>query len=330
MVRVAINGFGRIGRMVLKAGLMNPDKDIEFVAINDLTDNKTLAYLFKYDSVHGVFKGTVDHTPETITINGKEIRVFEEKDPEKLPWKELNVDIVIESTGRFRKREEAEKHIKAGAKKVFISAPGKGIDFSFVLGVNEHDYDKEKHVIVDNASCTTNCLAPMVKVLNDNFGIEKGFMTTVHAYTAGQGLIDGPNKDPRRGRSAAMNIVPTTTGAAIAVGKVIPELNGKLDGMAIRVPVPDGSITDFVAILKKETTAEEINKLFKEVSQHHMKGILEYSEDPLVSQDIIDNPHSCIFDSMSTKADGKLVKVIGWYDNEWGYSNRILEILKLL
>ncbi|NQU98055.1 type I glyceraldehyde-3-phosphate dehydrogenase [Candidatus Woesearchaeota archaeon] len=330
-VRVAINGFGRIGRMVLKAGLLNSEaKDIEFIAVNDLTDTDTLAELFKRDSVHGTFKGTVEHTSGSLIINGQEIRVFSARDPENLPWGDLNIDVVVESTGFFRKKEDAEKHIKAGAKKVLISAPGKGTDLSIVMGVNEHLYDKEKHVVIDNASCTTNCLAPMVKVLNDNYGIEHGFMTTVHAYTSDQRLIDAPQKDLRRARSAAVNIVPTTTGAAIAVGKVIPELNGKLDGMAMRVPVPDGSITDFVAVLKKEVSAEEINNLFKNVAKSHLKGILEYSEDPLVSTDILGNPHSCIFDAKSTKVIGKLVKVVGWYDNEWGYSSRVIDVLKIM
>ncbi|MBU0471370.1 MAG: type I glyceraldehyde-3-phosphate dehydrogenase [Nanoarchaeota archaeon] len=331
MVRVAINGFGRIGRMVLKAGLLNfSANDIDFVAVNDLTDTYTLAELFKRDSVHGKFRGSVEHTSGSLIINSKEIRVFSERDPENLPWGDLKIDVVVESTGFFRKKEDAEKHIRAGAKKVLITAPGKGVDFSVVMGVNEHLFDKEKHVIIDNASCTTNCLAPMVKVLNDNFGVEQGFMTTVHAYTADQKLIDSPHKDLRRARSAALNIVPTTTGAAIAVGKVIPELNGKLDGMAIRVPVPDGSITDFVAILKREVTAEEVNNLFRNVAKAHLSGILEYTEEPIVSMDIVGNSNSCIFDASLTKADGKLVKVIGWYDNEWGYSNRIIDVLKIM
>jgi glyceraldehyde 3-phosphate dehydrogenase len=334
-MKIAINGFGRIGRMVLKAGLNNPfhemDKSgLEFVAINDLTDTKTLAHLLKFDSVHGKFKGEITHTQNSIIINGTEIRVFSEKNPENLPWKDLGVDIVVEATGIFRKKEDAEKHLRAGAKKVLISAPGKGVDFSFVMGVNEHEYNKDTHHIVDNASCTTNCLAPMVKVLNDNYGVEKGFMTTVHAYTADQRLIDAPHKDLRRARSAAINIVPTTTGAAIAVGKVIPELHSKLDGMAMRVPVPDGSITDFVATLKQDVSSEEVKRLFKNVSQSHLKGIMEYSEDPLVSSDIVGNPHSCIFDAESLKVNGNLVKVVGWYDNEWGYSNRIIDVLKRL
>lgn len=314
--------------MVLKAGINDPS--IEFVAVNDLTDPNTLAHLFKYDSTHGIFEGNVEARDGNLVINDKHIRVFSERDPLNLPWKEYKVDVVVESTGFFIKKEDAQKHIDAGAKKVLISAPGKGTDYSIVIGVNEQGYDKEKHHIVDNASCTTNCLAPMVKVLNDNFGIEHGLMTTVHAYTSDQRLIDAPHKDLRRARNAATNIIPTTTGATVAVGKVIPELNGKLDGMAIRVPVPDGSIIDFVAVLKKEASVEEINKLFKNVSDFHLKDILQYSEEPLVSSDIIGNPHSCIFDAKSTKVIGKLVKIVGWYDNEWGYSNRIIDVLKIL
>jgi glyceraldehyde 3-phosphate dehydrogenase len=336
MKRVAINGFGRIGRMVLRASLLNPfvsgeGEELEFVAINDLTDTKTLAHLFKYDSVHKTFEKDVRHTENSLIIDDKEIKVFSERDPEKLPWKELGIDIVVESTGFFRTKESAEKHITAGAKKVFLSAPPKGDGVKmFVRGVNEHEYNKETDHIVSNASCTTNCLAPMVKVLNDNFGVESGFMTTVHAYTGGQNLIDGPNKDLRRARSAAVSIVPTTTGAAKAVGVVIPAMAGKLDGMAMRVPVPDGSITDFVCVLRKETTAEEINKLFKSVAETHMKGVLQYSEEPLVSVDILTNSHSCIYDAPLTKVDRKLVKVVGWYDNEWGYSCRMVDMLKMM
>ena len=329
MVRVAINGFGRIGRMVFRAGFNDPD--IEWVAFNDLTDNKTLAHLLKYDSVHGKFEGEVGYTEKSLIVNGKEIKVFEEKDPEKLPWKDRNIDIVVESTGFFRTKELAGKHLKAGAKKVLISAPAKGDEpvKTIVLGVNEEVYDKEKDNIVSNASCTTNCLAPMVKVLNDNFGIKHGFMTTVHAYTAGQRIVDGPNKDLRRARSAAVNVVPTTTGAAIAVTQVIPELKGKLDGIAIRIPVPDGSVTDFVCELKKEASVENINKLFKSVSGKELKGIIEFTDEPLVSSDIIHNPNSCIFDSQQTKViGGKFIKVVGWYDNEWGYSNRMVDFIK--
>lgn len=329
MVRVAINGFGRIGRQVLQAGINDPD--IEWVAINDLTDTKTLAYLLKYDSVHGISKYGVESADGGIIVAGKLIKVFAEKDPEKLPWKDLGIDVVVESTGLFTNKEGASKHIKAGAKKVLISAPAKGVDITIVKGVNEHLYNKDKHHIISNASCTTNCLAPIVKVLNDNFGVVHGFMTTVHAYTADQRLVDAPHKDLRRARSAAVSTVPTTTGAAKTVGEVIPELKGKLDGLALRVPVPDGSITDFVCELKKEVTIEEINTLFKNVSQHHLKGVIQYSEEPLVSADIIHNNHSAIFDSALTMVmDGKFVKVIAWYDNEWGYSNRMVDMVKIL
>ena len=331
-MRIAINGFGRIGRMVLRAGIK--DKSINFVGINDLTDTKTLANLLKYDSVHGRFDAKVSHTKNSLIINKKEIPVFAEKDPENLPWKSLKVDIAIESTGFFRTYELASKHLTAGAKKVLLSAPAKGEDAekvkTIVMGVNERTYKKKKHNIISNASCTTNCLAPMVKVLNDNFKIIKGFITTVHSYTAGQKIVDAPTKDMRRGRSAAVNIVPTTTGAAKAIGAVIPALNGKLDGIAIRVPTPDGSITDLTCILKKKTTVEEINKLFKKVSKQKFKNILEYSEDPLVSTDIISNPHSCIFDSQLTHVKGNTVKILGWYDNEYGYSCRMIDLAKIM
>jgi glyceraldehyde 3-phosphate dehydrogenase len=329
MVRVAINGFGRIGRMVFYAGFNDPA--IEWVAINDLVDTKTLAHLLKYDSVHGRFPGEVSYNNEGIIVNDKFIRVLAEKEPEKLPWNDLNVDVVVESTGFFTDRAGAEKHLKAGAKKVLISAPGKGVDITIVKGVNEHLYDKEKHHLISNASCTTNCLAPMVKVLYDNFGVVHGFMNTVHAYTADQRLVDAPHKDYRRARSAAVSIIPTTTGAARTVGEVIPELKGKLDGISLRVPVPDGSVVDFVCEVKKDTSIEEINNLFKSVAGYHLKGVLEYTEDPIVSVDIIHNPHSCIFDSLSTNViDQRFVKVIGWYDNEWGYSCRMIDVLKIL
>jgi len=329
MVRVAINGFGRIGRMVFYAGFNDPA--IEWVAINDLVDTKTLAHLLKYDSVHGRFPGEVSYNNEGIIVNDKFIRVLAEKEPEKLPWNDLNVDVVVESTGFFTDRAGAEKHLKAGAKKVLISAPGKGVDITIVKGVNEHLYDKEKHHLISNASCTTNCLAPMVKVLYDNFGVVHGFMNTVHAYTADQRLVDAPHKDYRRARSAAVSIIPTTTGAARTVGEVIPELKGKLDGISLRVPVPDGSVVDFVCEVKKDTSIEEINNLFKSVAGYHLKGVLEYTEDPIVSVDIIHNPHSCIFDSLSTNLiDQRFVKVIGWYDNEWGYSCRMIDVLKIL
>ena len=329
MVRVAINGFGRIGRMVFAAGFQDPQ--IEWVAINDLTDTKTLAHLLKYDSVHRRFPAEVSHGEGYIKVNGREIKVIADKDPEKLPWKELNIDVVVESTGLFTARDGASKHLKAGARKVLISAPAKNPDITIVKGVNEHSYDREKHNIISNASCTTNCLAPIVKVLNDNFGIEHGFMNTAHAYTADQRLVDAPHKDLRRARSAAVSIIPTTTGAARTVAEVIPELKGKLDGISLRVPVPAGSIVDFVCTLKRETGVEEINKLFKSVAEYHLRGILEYNEDPIVSSDIIHNPHSCIFDAESTMViDGRFVKVLGWYDNEWGYSNRMVDVIKLL
>jgi glyceraldehyde 3-phosphate dehydrogenase len=329
MVRVAINGFGRIGRQVLRIGLQFPE--IEFVAINDLTDSKTMAHLFKYDSSYGKFNGTVSVDDKHIIVNGRRIPVFAEKEPENLPWKELNVDIVMESTGAFTSKDGAQKHITAGARKVLISAPAKGGVKTIVMGVNENTYDKEHDHIISNASCTTNCLAPVVKVLNDNFGIEKGFMTTIHAYTNDQKILDLPHKDLRRARSAAVNIVPTTTGAAEAVGQVIPELKGKLTGMAVRVPVPVGSLTDFVCILRKNTTKEEINWLFSEVAKHHLKNVLEYSDEPLVSSDIVGNSHSSIFDSLSTMVlDGNYVKVVSWYDNEWGYSCRIVDMLRMI
>ncbi|OIO63478.1 type I glyceraldehyde-3-phosphate dehydrogenase [Candidatus Woesearchaeota archaeon CG_4_10_14_0_2_um_filter_33_10] len=330
MIRVAINGFGRIGRLVFRAGMKR--KGIEFVAINDLTDAKTLAYLLKYDSVHGILDADIKAKGNSIVVNGKEIKIFSEKEPENLPWKKLKIDVVVESTGIFITKEGAEKHLKAGAKKVLISAPAKGDNpiKTIVIGVNEKDYDRKKDDIISLASCTTNCLAPVVKVLNDNFGIEKGFMTTVHAYTNDQKILDLPHKDLRRARAAAMSIIPTTTGAAKAVTLTIPELKGKLDGMAMRVPVADGSITDFVAVLKKEATAEEINKLFRSASEKSLKGILQYTEEPIVSIDIVGNPHSAIFDSELTKTSGNLVKVVAWYDNEWGYSNRMVDFIKMI
>jgi len=329
MLRVAINGFGRIGRMVFYAGFNDPD--IEWVAINDLVDTKTLAHLLKYDSVHGRFPGEVSYNNDGILVNGKFIKVFAERDPDKLPWGNMDVDVVVESTGLFTDRAGAEKHLRAGAKKVIISAPAKGVDITIVKGVNEHLYDKAKHHIISNASCTTNCLAPMVKVLHDNFGVVRGFMNTVHAYTADQRLVDAPHKDLRRARSAAVSIVPTTTGAAKTVGEVIPELKGKLDGISLRVPVPDGSIVDFTCEINKDTSIEEINNLFKSVAGYHLKGILQYTEDPIVSVDIIHNPNSCIFDSALTNViDKRFVKIVGWYDNEWGYSCRMIDVIKLL
>ncbi|HLC55827.1 MAG TPA: type I glyceraldehyde-3-phosphate dehydrogenase [Candidatus Nanoarchaeia archaeon] len=329
MVRVAINGFGRIGRMVFKLGINEPG--IEFVAINDLTDVKTLAHLLKYDSVFGKFEGTIDTTNDSLIVNGKQIKILAEKDINKLPWKKLNIDIVIESTGLFTDRANANVHLINGAKKVLISAPAKNPDITIVKGVNEHLYDKKKHNIISNASCTTNCLAPMVKVLNDNFGVEYGFMNTAHAYSNDQRILDLPHSDLRRARAAAINIIPTTTGAAASVGEVIPELKGKLDGLALRVPVPDGCINDFTCVVKKKTSVNEINELFRSVSNYHLKGILQYTDEPLVSSDIIGSKYSCVFDSLCTKViEGKFVKIMGWYDNEYGYSSRVIDLIKIL
>ncbi|MEM4240357.1 MAG: type I glyceraldehyde-3-phosphate dehydrogenase [Candidatus Woesearchaeota archaeon] len=329
MVRVAINGFGRIGRQVLEAGINEPS--IEWVAVNDLTDTKTLAHLLKYDSVYGISQNKIEAREKSIVVNGKEILVFAEKDPANLPWKKLKIDVVVESTGLFTDKESAMVHIKSGAKKVLISAPAKNPDITIVKGVNEHLYKKDRHNIISNASCTTNCLAPIVKVLNDNFGVVRGYMLTVHAYTADQRLVDAPHKDLRRARAAAVSLIPTTTGAARTVAEVIPELKGKLDGMAIRAPVPCGSIVTFTCELKKPATVEKINWLFGEVSKYHLKGVLEYADSPLVSRDIVGNPHSCIFDSACTEViDGNFVSVTGWYDNEWGYSKRMIDVLKLL
>ena len=328
MINVAINGFGRIGRLVLRAGIK--DKNINWIAVNDITDAKTLAHLFKYDSVHGKYEGGVENTEDSIVIDGKKIKVLSILDAAKYPWKDLKIDIVVESTGRFTDRAGCENHLKAGAKKVLLSAPGKGMDMTVVMGVNDETYDKNKHHIVSNASCTTNCLAPVVKVLHDNFKIKRGFMTTVHAYTADQKLVDAPHKDLRRARSAAVSIIPTTTGAAKTVAEVIPELKGKLDGLSLRVPVPAGSVTDFVCELEKNVTKEEVNKAFEEAAKK-MKGILEYSKEPIVSADIVHDSHSSIFDSDLTYVmEGNFVKVIAWYDNEWGFSERMIDVIKLI
>jgi glyceraldehyde 3-phosphate dehydrogenase len=324
-IKVGINGFGRIGRLVFRRSLELGGFD--FVGINDLTDAKTLAHLLKYDSVHGKFKGEIKVEGNDIIVNGDRITITAEKDPANLEWKKLGADVVIESTGIFRTKEACMKHIDAGAKKVILTVPSKGeVDATVVLGVND-DVIKGDEKVVSNASCTTNCLAPMVKVLNDAFGIERGFMTTVHSYTNDQRLLDLPHSDLRRARSAALSIIPTTTGAAKAVTKVIPELKGRLDGYSLRVPTPDGSITDFVAVLKKEVTVEEVNAAVKKTAEGNMKGILEYTEDPIVSADIVGNPSSCVFDSLSTMVNGNLVKVVGWYDNEWGYSCRVVDLL---
>jgi len=324
-IKVGINGFGRIGRLVYRQALKN--SDIEVVAINDLTDAATLAHLLKYDSNHGKFDGEVSVDGNDLVVNGATLKVFAERDPAALPWKDLGVEIVVESTGIFTSKEKAGKHLEAGAKKVIISAPAKGdVDATVVLGVNDNILTGSEEVM-SNASCTTNCLAPMVKVLNDKFGIVQGFMTTVHAYTNDQKILDLPHKDLRRARAAAVSIIPTTTGAAKAVGLVIPELAGKLDGMAMRVPVPDGSATDFVAYLNKEVTKEEVNAAMKEAAETSLKGIMEYCEDPIVSRDIMGNPHSCIFDSLLTMTKGNMVKIMGWYDNELGYSTRVVDLI---
>tara|TARA_Y100000310_G_C20670643_1_gene810077 strand:- start:127 stop:1116 length:990 start_codon:yes stop_codon:yes gene_type:complete len=327
MVNIAINGFGRIGRLVLRAGIK--DKSIKFVGINDLGDIKTMAHLFKRDSVHGTFDGTVEVKDDSIVIDGQEIKFFSERDPAKLPWAELKVDVVFEATGVFRTEDQLQMHIQAGAKKVLLSAPAKGEGITTVVsGVNEKD--AEGKIFVSNASCTTNSLAPLLKVLNEKFGIEKGFISTIHAYTNDQKILDLPHSDLRRARAAAINIIPTSTGAAKAVGLVIPELKGKMDGIAVRVPVPNGSYTDVTLNLKKEVTAEEVNKAIKSAAAKELKGLVEYSEEDLVSSDIIGNPHSSIFDSKQTKVQGDLLKFGTWYDNEWGFSNRMLEIVKLM
>ena len=328
-VKVAINGFGRIGRLVFRQSLKN-DK-IEVVAVNDLTDADMLAHLLKYDSVHGKLMEDVYVKGEHMVIGDKEIKVIAERDPANLPWKELGVDIVIESTGRFRDKESAQKHIDAGAKKVIVSAPGNDLDLTVVMGVNDEQYKADEHHIVSNASCTTNCLAPFAKVLHEKFGIKRGLITTVHAYTNDQQILDLPHKDYRRARAAAQNIIPTTTGAAKAVAEVLPELDGKLNGMAMRVPVPDGSIVDLVAELDKNATEEQLNNAFKEAAEGSLKGILEYSEEPLVSTDIIGNPHSSIFDALSTMViEDNMVKFVSWYDNEMGYSSRCVDLAVLM
>jgi len=327
-MKIGINGFGRIGRMVLRVAVKK--SNIEIAGINDLTDAKTLAHLLKYDSVQGKFDGTIEAKESAIVVNGKEIPVTAIRNPAEIPWGKYGVDVVVESTGVFRKKEQCMEHIKAGAKKVILTVPSKDeIDNTIVLGVNDEAL-KDSDLIVSNASCTTNCLAPMVKVLNDNFGMVNGLMTTIHAYTNDQSLLDFPHSDLRRARAAAVSMIPTTTGAAKAVGKVIPELNGKLNGMAIRVPTPDGSVTDFVAELTKEVTVEEINAAMKKAAEGPLKGILEYCDEPIVSCDIIGNPNSCIFDSLATMISGNMVKVIGWYDNEWGYSNRVIHLAEKL
>lgn len=328
-VRIGINGFGRIGRNFLRASVTN--REIELVAINDLTDSKTLAHLLKYDSVHGIFNAQVESTDRSIIVNGKEIKVLAVTDPSQIPWKDLKVDLVLESTGRFTDRAGAMKHIDAGTGWVIISAPAKDPDVTVCIGVNEDMLDKEKHRIISNASCTTNCLAPIAKVIHNEFGILRGLMTTIHSYTNDQRILDLPHKDLRRARAAALNMIPTTTGAAKAVGLVLPELKGKLDGMAIRVPTPNVSVVDLVAELSREASAEDINKALRTASEGSMKGIIQYSEDPLVSTDLNGNPHSAIVDATVTKViEGRMVKVIAWYDNEWGYSNRLKDLILYL
>jgi glyceraldehyde 3-phosphate dehydrogenase len=328
-IRVGVNGFGRIGRNFWRA-LNAAGGDVEIVAVNDLTDNATLAHLLKYDSILGRLPEEVKAGADEITVGGKSIKVFEERDPGKLPWGDLDVDVVIESTGLFTDANKARVHAENGAKKVIISAPAKNEDVTIVLGVNDDAYDPDQHTIISNASCTTNCLGPMAKVINDTFGIERGLMTTIHAYTQDQNLQDGPHKDLRRARAAAINVVPTSTGAAKAIGLVLPELKGKLDGYALRVPVPTGSATDLTVTLSRETTVEEVNGALRAAAEGPLRGILTYTEDPIVSSDIVTDPASCIFDAGLTKVIGDQAKVVGWYDNEWGYSNRLVDLVKLV
>ncbi len=328
-VKVAINGFGRIGRNLFRASLKN-DIGLDIVAVNDLTDTTALAMLLKYDSVHGRFDGTVEADGDALVVNGKRIQVLSERDPAALPWADLGVDIVVESTGFFTERDAAAKHLTAGAKKVIISAPAKGEDKTIVMGANEDEYDPATHDVISMASCTTNSVVPMAKVLNDTFGIEQGLMTTIHAYTGDQRLHDAPHKDPRRARAAALSMIPTTTGAAKAAALALPELEGRLDGYAMRVPVPSGSATDLTLLLSREVTKDEVNAAMKAAADGPLAGILEYTEDPIVSVDIIGNPHSCIFDGLATIAQGKMIKVLGWYDNEMGYSTRLADFTKFV
>lgn len=329
-IKVGINGFGRIGRNLLRASINSPD--IEFLAVNDITDAKTLAHLLKYDSVLGIFSGDVKATDDAIIVNNKKIKVLAEKEVGKLPWKDLGVTIVVESTGKYTKRPDIIKHIdQGGAKKVIISAPATDPDITIVLGVNENTYDPSKHHVISNASCTTNCLAPVAKVLHQEFGIEKAFMTTIHAYTNDQKILDAPHKDLRRARAAGVSQIPTTTGAAKAVGLVMPELKGKIDGIAIRVPTPNVSLVDLVSVMKKEVTEKDVNDAFKKAADGKLKGILQYTEEPLVSVDFMENPHSAIVDGLSTKVIEKnLLKVLAWYDNEWGYSCRLRDLIQYI
>jgi glyceraldehyde 3-phosphate dehydrogenase len=328
-IRVGVNGFGRIGRQVIRAAKQAGIKDIDFVAVNDLTDTKTLAHLFKYDSVHREYQGSVVAGTDSISIDGDEIKVLAEKDPAKLPWKELGVDIVLESTGRFTEADKAQAHLNGGAKKVIISAPAKNEHITIVMGVNHTKYDAANHHIISNASCTTNCLVPMVKVIRDNFGFVRGSMVTIHSYTNDQNILDLPHKDIRRARAAAISMIPTTTGAAKATSLVIPELKGKIDGISIRVPTPDVSMTDLAVVVEKAITVEQVNAAFKAAAEGELKGILKYTEEELVSVDYIGNPHSCILDAKCTNVvDGLLLKVSGWYDNEWGYASRCVDLLQ--
>ena len=335
MIRVGVNGFGRIGRNVFRAALghSNYGEKFEIVAVNDLGNTEVLAHLLKYDSIYGKFKGEIHPREDGIDVDDKFVKFFSQVNPSKLPWRDLNIDVVIESTGLFRKREDAAKHLEAGAKKVIISAPSPDPDLTVVLGVNEQAYDPEKHHIVSNASCTTNSLAPPVKVLQDTFGIEQGFMTTIHSYTGDQRILDFPHKDLRRARAAAVSMIPTTTGAARAVALVIPELKGKIDGMAVRVPTPDGSLTDFTCLLKREVSVQEVNEALKREADGRLRGIMEYTEEPLVSVDIVGNPHSAIIDGLSTRVNGdrgNFVKILSWYDNEWGYSCRLVDLVNYM
>ena len=328
-IKVGINGFGRIGRNVVRAGLNNPE--VEFVAANDLTDTKTLAHLFKYDSILGQLTEDISADGDSVRVGDKKIKIFAVKDPAEIDWSSLGAQVVVESTGRFTDASDAKKHLRGSVKKVVISAPAKGEDITIVLGVNDKAYDAAKHDIISNASCTTNCLAPVVKVLNDTFGIEKGSMTTVHSYTNDQNVLDFPHKDLRRARAAALNLIPTSTGAAKAIGLVLPELKGKLDGYAMRVPTPNVSVVDFVAVLKKDAKTEEVNAALKSAANNGLKGILAYTEDPVVSSDLLHNPNSSIVDAELTKVlGGNLVKVVAWYDNEWGYSNRVVDLVAFL
>ena len=328
-LKVGINGFGRIGRLYVRA-VAKGGADLDIVAINDLMDGATMRHLFKYDSVHGVWPGEVEFADGALVVDGKPIKVMSETDPSKLPWKALGVDVVVESTGRFTKRDAAAAHLAAGAKKVVISAPAGDADVTIVLGVNDAMYDKAKHDVISNASCTTNCLAPMVKVLDDEFGVEKGFMNTIHSYTNDQKILDFPHKDLRRARAGALSIIPTTTGAARAVGLVLPHLRGKLDGFSLRVPTPDGSCTDLTVEVKRDVTADEVNAALKRAASGPMKGILEFCEDPIVSHDVVGNPASSIIDAALTMANGRLVKVVSWYDNEWGYTCRLVDLTTIV